>query len=220
MKRQYLGDSKDSFKWGYHDYLAVALGVPRLTIAFMLTPDDDTGEGGTDPEWFPARDEVIAFCGELRARRRLSTVERLCDLSGAAYEVALHRPDTLLTNANRAPYFSGFDVGHRQLVFLDPDVGFEPERSCTDKHVAYADVARVLDQITGDSVVSVFQHFRRIPFPDDFVRIRERLVNLPATAIYWHQLMFVAVTRSQATLERVITTNASYARLKPVKVIA
>jgi hypothetical protein len=71
---QYLGDSKDSFKWDYHDYLATQLRMPQLTVAFMLTPDDATGEGGTDPEWFPARDEVIAFCGELRARRELSAV--------------------------------------------------------------------------------------------------------------------------------------------------
>ena len=219
MKRQYLGDSKDSFKWDYHDYLAVELGMPQLTVAFMLTPDDGTREGGTDPEWFPARDGVIAFCGELRARRELSAVERLCELSGATYEVALHRGGAFLTNANRARYFSGFDADRRQLVFLDPDNGFEPERSCTDKHVAYADVAHVLDQLSEDSVVSVFQHFRRIPFADDFARIRERLAGRPATAILWHQLMFVAVTRSRATLERVIAANARYAEQKPVKVI-
>ena len=40
MKLQYLGDSKDSFKWDYHHFLMEALGYSQLTIAWMLTPDD------------------------------------------------------------------------------------------------------------------------------------------------------------------------------------
>jgi len=43
MKLQYLGDSKDSFKWDYHDFLARGLGYSKFTIALMMTPDDDDG---------------------------------------------------------------------------------------------------------------------------------------------------------------------------------
>jgi hypothetical protein len=33
MKVQLLGDSKDSFKWDYNDWLASELKVPCLTVA-------------------------------------------------------------------------------------------------------------------------------------------------------------------------------------------
>jgi len=62
MKLQYLGDSKDSFKWDYHDYLTDALGYNLLNILLMITPDDETNEGKTNPDWFPARKEIIDFC--------------------------------------------------------------------------------------------------------------------------------------------------------------
>ena len=75
-------------------------------------------------------------------------------------------------------YFSGLDGAGDALVFLDPDNGFEPQRSCTDKHVRYGEVSRVIEQLSADSVVSVFQHFRRVPFPEDFARIRRRLGSL------------------------------------------
>lgn len=55
MKLQYLGDSKDSFKWDYHDYLIRELGYPVLVIGLMLTPDDDTNHGQSDPSQYPAQ---------------------------------------------------------------------------------------------------------------------------------------------------------------------
>jgi len=38
MKRQFLGDSNDSFKWDYHDYLATRLGYPQLSEDEGVTP--------------------------------------------------------------------------------------------------------------------------------------------------------------------------------------
>jgi hypothetical protein len=50
MKRQYLGDSKDCFKWDYHDYLMSALGYKILNILLMMTPDDKSNDGKTKPD--------------------------------------------------------------------------------------------------------------------------------------------------------------------------
>ena len=61
MKLQYLGDSKDSFKWDYHDYLTNVICYNTLNILLMMTPDDKTGEGKTKPDWFPARKDIINF---------------------------------------------------------------------------------------------------------------------------------------------------------------
>jgi hypothetical protein len=38
MKRQYLGDSKDSFKWDYLHFFVEKLGYSQLKIAWMMTP--------------------------------------------------------------------------------------------------------------------------------------------------------------------------------------
>lgn len=40
MKLQYLGDSKDSFKWDYHHFLVDALGYRHFQIVWMMTTDN------------------------------------------------------------------------------------------------------------------------------------------------------------------------------------
>lgn len=218
MKLQYLGDSKDSFKWDYHDYLASKLRYPWLNVALMLTPDDGGNDGKTKAEWFPARTPILRFCRDLQSKRSVERIKTLPRNTGGAYEVSLHKEGCRLTN--RADYFSGFDSSLEQIVFLDPDNGFEPEKSCDDKHVSYSDVAALLGQLSDTSVVSIFHHFRRVSFPDDFARIRQRLgTDSYSTAIYWHSLMFVAVGKAEASIEAVRAANAEYAKRYPVKVV-
>lgn len=218
MQRRFLGDAKDSFKWDYHDFLARELGVEQVTVALMVTPDGSR-HGDTDPKGFPACPAVIELCKQLRASRDVEEIANLPRRTGADYAVALHRGGTHLAELARPKYFSGFDGTRDHVVFVDPDNGFEPEKSCTDRHVAYDDVAQVLEQISVDSVVSVFQYFRRIAFVEDFARIRDRLGCLPATAVYWQHLMFVVVARADSSLKRVIAANRRYATQRPVEMI-
>jgi hypothetical protein len=217
MKLQYLGDSKDSFKWDYYDYLTSELKYPLLTVSLMLTQDDASNDGKTKAESFPARIPVLRFCRDLQATKDIRQIGKLPTYTGARYQVVLHKEGCYFTG--RGEYFSGFESSRDQIVFLDPDNGFEPERSCGEKHVSYRDVARILEQISGNSVVSVFHHFRRVQFPIDFARIRERLGTCHSTAVYWHSLMFVAVSRSQDSIAKVTAANNTYAKSHPVRVI-
>lgn len=219
MKRQYLGDSKDSFKWDYHDYLTSALRYPRLNIILMLTPDDHSRDGKTQPELFPARKAVISFCHNLRKERNVHLLRGLPTATGASYVVDLHNPDTYFTRQNRRQYFSGLPAEGKHLFFLDPDNGFEPERSSNEKHVLYSDIDAVLKQISRESVISVFQHFRRIPFDKDFARIKERLASVHVAAVYWHSLMFVAIAKAKETIEKVIAANHWYSQRYPVRAL-
>jgi hypothetical protein len=212
VKRQYLGDSKDSFKWDYHDLLVTELACDRLVVALMLTPDDGGRHGKTDAELFPAQASILQFCAMLRRRRDVEGIRELPRYTGGSYEVALHRATEPADD--RDHYFAGFDAANGQVVFVDPDNGFEPERSCGAEHVSYRDIRRVVDQIGEQSVVTVFQHFRRVPFSDDLARIRARLETLPATGIAWHSLMFVAVGQSKAVVERIAEANRRYAILR------
>lgn len=219
MKLQYLGDSKDSFKWDYHDCLVSELGYPLFNVALMMTPDDQTSEGSTRPSLFPARPEVVEFCKCIREARDINAIKNLPKVTGSSYAVELHKGGEFLNNTDRMNYFSGLEMDENQLLFVDPDNGFEPEKSFSEKHVLYSDIDSILGQLSDKSVISVFQHSRRKPFSDDFARIRERLLGGHATAIYWSSLMFVQVSNSEDVIERVAEMNARYADGKPVSCI-
>lgn len=222
MKLQYLGDSKDSFKWDYHDYLLKELGYPVLNIMLMMTPDDQSNDGKSRPSLFPARREIIEFCNDSRRERDIKLIYELPGRTGSNYIINLHKPETHLTNLNRKIYFSGLSEKQNQLLFLDPDIGFEPENSFSEKHVLYSDIKAILEQISEDSVISIFQHSRRyVKFAKVFARIKERLLPSNATAIYWKNfLMFVCLSKSKRAIEKVIDANKRYAKSNPVKIIA
>jgi len=219
MKRQYLGDSKDSFKWDYHDYLTASLGYPKLNIMLMLTPDDKSNNGKTHPDLFPARSTILCFCHDLKEKRNIQFIKTLPAATGAQYQVQLHKEETYITAINRRQYFSDPSTETRQVVFLDPDNGFEPEKSNNEKHVLFSDVTSLLERTSPETVISIFQHFRRISFDKDFARIKERLPNAYATAIYWHSLMFVTVTKTKEIIDRVSFLNHQYSQSYPVKIL-
>jgi len=219
MKRQYLGDSKDSFKWDYLDYLTAGLCAPVLQVAWMLTPDDRSANGQTTPEQFPARPEILELCRQLRSLRDPAQLSLLPRLTGASYRIAPGGTGQTFHQNLRQHYFDALDMGFDQVLFLDPDNGMEPERSFSEKHVRYAELRQLLAWITDSSVITVFQHHRRKRFPDDFARIQDRFGTGYLTAIYWHSLMFVTVCRSEARIEDVRRLNASYAAFRPVKVV-
>jgi len=212
MKLQYLGDSKDSFKWDYQDYLTNRLRYFTLNVVPMLTPDDRTGQGQTRPTLFPARQEVLNLCQDLRISRSLQDVRELPAATGAKYRVALHRPAEIFSGLSRPDYFGSIDASNDQIVLLDPDIGFEPS-TCTDKHLGYEDVETVLDQVSEDSLVSVFQHYRYKHFRNDLEAIRTRMFSGYTTAIYWdRRLMFVGISRSKEVIEKVTAANVLYAK--------
>ncbi|MGA3083945.1 MAG: hypothetical protein ABSE95_04040 [Thermodesulfobacteriota bacterium] len=240
MKLQYLGDSRDSFKWDYHDYLTALLDYPLLNVAFMMTPDDNNNHGNTNPKRFPARQEIINFCNNLRTERderKLSErfnqgyieevsselfelIGRLPTTTGSRYSVDLHKGAKRFTNINRMEYFSDIHGECRQVLFLDPDNGFEPT-GISDKHISYSDIESMLQQISEKAVISVFQYFRFKSFLDDYNHIKQRLMSGYSTAIYTHSVsvMFVAISKSEKTIDKVRYVNIQYKQNRPVEII-
>ena len=219
MKLQYLGDSKDSYKWDFHDYLVTSLGYELLNIVLMMTPDDGGNHGSSKPSKYPARPQIIDFCNSLRDNRRLSDLHLLPTVCKSGYAVQLHSEDHIESGPRRREYFNGFSRDSDQVVLIDPDNGFEPQKSYSDKHLLFSELDSILSQISERSVVSVFQHFRRKPFAQDFLEISERILIGYATAVYWHSLMFVLVTRSFDVHNQLVSANEDYASGQPVKVI-
>lgn len=189
----------------------------------MMTDDDNTNEGKTKPDWFPARSEIIQFCHELREGRTISKIMSLPNKTGSPYKVILHKPGNYITKNDRNSYCLGLSNHCDQVIFLDPDNGMEPEKKYNEKHVRYSELSIILDQISNNSAISVFQHFRRKKFRDDFARIKERILafvpNAHVTAIFWHQLMFVVLGKSEKTINNIRQINRGYKESYPVEII-
>ena len=211
MKRQYLGDARDAFKWEYQDRLCRLLGYDELQIVPMLTLDDGTNEGKIHSTMFPAASVIHDFCKTLRESRSLHDLKRLPAMTDADYRVRLHKPEETFLDFARDEYFSDLRSEFDQVVFVDPDIGFEP-RGRYEKHVAFADVESLLDQVTQSSTVSVYQHKRRSePFLQTLDGIRHRLSDDYCAAIFSHSVMFITLSRSRSVIERVAEINKAYA---------
>ena len=216
MKLQYLGDAKDSFKWDYLDHLVRQLGCGWLQILPMLTEDDCSGHGNSQPHEFPAKQEILDFCRRLGHARSLSQIAKLPAITDGSYAVDLYRPENFFESDKRSNYFQGFCARSGALIFLDPDNGFEPTRSCSEKHVRFCEIDAILERAPSDAAIAVFQHGRRIAFPKDFAEIRERLYRGRATAVCWQSLMFVVVSLSQKSIASVRAINRRYAELRGI----
>ena len=219
MKCQYLGDSKDCFKWDYHDYIANRLAFDDLYVVPMLTRDDGGNDGNTRPGLFPADARIICFCETLRNERSMSNLTRLPQYTGSNYRVVLHKHEQYFSHAERRAYFSAIDHDVPALLLLDPDNGFQPEHSLGEKHVSYREIDDIIKRMPSSSVISVFQHHRRLRFEDDFARIQRRIISGYATALCWSALMFVSICRSKRQLQRLRSENRSYACDRPVRLI-
>ena len=169
MKNQYFGDVNDYRKYGLLRVLQ-AVGGGKLLVAWMLTPNDASRDGllrsylsnaerwrHHDPQLFDGLRDLLQH----DAVPAVSRIERSGLLPGAAYHSAMV-PDAAL---DRAAWREDLFAAARgaDLVFLDPDNGFEVAsrpvgRSRSSKFVTWCEVEALWT--LGCSVL-VYQHFRR-----------------------------------------------------------
>ena len=152
MKLQYLGDSKDAFKWDYLDFLVNDFGAPILDVIPMMTLPDASTQGTTSPSQFPASAKIEAFCRHLQRDRDLAEISKLPSYMDRKYEIRLHKPNIEFQNSSefRVQYFSDipFENSRNRVLFLDPDIGFQPAKTVNEKHIKYSDIATIWEKIT------------------------------------------------------------------------
>ena len=229
MKQQYLGDSKDAFKWDYLDYLTKKLQSDYLDIIPMITPNDKSGEGKTSSDLFPADDKISQFCKDLKRNGDFGFLRQLPKYTAEQYKVRLHKLECEFVNSEnkRRKYFSDISLEQGQIWFFDPDIGFEPLKTPNKKHLKYSDIANIWTRFNKDAVIMIFQHGRRMhtPFGEHYQEIMKSLTNSSvdchATALFWcSQLMFVVIGKSKIKIEQVQKINARYQQLpRPVQLI-
>ncbi len=192
MKNQYFGDVNDYLKYGL---LRLILGVTgwRLLVAWMLTPDDGSRDGGRrryleQADCYRQYDpELYEFLRARLVKNREDPRVFLLEESGMLPRTTFHSclvPDRReAREAWRACLYEA--ARDRDLVFFDPDNGIEvPSRPIgrkgSSKYVAWQELETIWTQgeERGTSLL-VYQHFPREP-RDEFVRriraeVRKRL---------------------------------------------
>ena len=241
MKLQYLGDSKDAFKWDYLDFLVKSLNMGskeyKLLVVPMLTDSDNTKQGQTDPSEFSSSKEVQKFCVYLQNKRELKKIKELSSYTNSDYDIYIHKEkchekeEWFVNNDSfRRTYFPNISKGGKTVLFLDPDKGFETKhlKNTKEHHVKYCDIKNIYNDAKKDDIIVVFQHApHNIPFPfrekyKDIVRkLTEKDIQCDKTALFWcNQVMFVIIGKSSELINKIRKMNESYQKLpRPVEVI-
>lgn len=187
MKNQYFGDRHDFLKYVMlRCFLRAGL---RTTVGWMLTPDDGSSDGEKrryldQPPFEVIDPELMQFMRAWRdsgAARGVEAMEQ-SGLVRATFFREMLRDDT----ASRREYFDKLEsvASGSQLVFLDPDNGFEVKsrrsgKKDSSKHLYWNEVASLYDR--GHSVV-VYQHLARITVPTFVQRKLQELFAAVAVA--------------------------------------
>lgn len=219
MKLQFLGDSRDSFKWDllHHSVTEAVPRFLRLVFVPMLTPDDEAlPHGRTPAERFRCRPEIRRFVESLRTEpRELERVVQLGSLPDfQAFPVEVFQPRRELGFGWRcAEYWRQLasSVLANDPVFLDPDNGFETGGTAGTQHVRFGEVDLLLDRISPTAAICVFQYRAQ---GQSWDKVFERIeAGLPAEtvlhSIYDGQLAFIFLSRLENS-DRVRSLVAAY----------
>ncbi len=169
MKDQYFGDINDYRKYGLLRSI-VDVSKLRLLIVWMLTADDGSTDGKfisylEHPEKWSSHDPIlfkkIKKLLDHAPERRVSLIEQTGLLKGAKY-FSKHAPDS---KSDRSSWFELLVKRSQEsdLVFLDPDNGFEVEskpygRKNSSKFVYRHEIEALWS--SGKSLL-IYQHFIR-----------------------------------------------------------
>jgi hypothetical protein len=166
MKLQYLGDSRDAFKWDLLHWLVSETDPPfsKLVVIPMLTPDDEVPHDGKTPaKSFASRPEINNFLEALAKTPR--TLERIVDLGAldslCQFEVQVHEAyRSIGSGKQREAYWKSFrsEAQENTLVFADPDNGLEPKTKHAEKWLRYDEVRKILEDLPQTSALVVYQH--------------------------------------------------------------
>lgn len=219
MKLQYLGDSRDAFKWDLLHWLCTRAepAFGRLLFIPLLTPDDLVPSDGRTPHaWFSCRPLIRPFVAGLAAAPR--SLERIAALGGLEgghpLEVTVAQADAFVEDgARRASYW---DWCHPEryadtLVFLDPDNGFETRTQHGPKWVRHAEVKWLLERLPESAAVAVYQHRPRRRWARLFKDLRTRLsYTRHVQAVLEANLAFVLLSMTPKTAARLQSAATKY----------
>lgn len=186
MKRQYLGDERDLFKYDLIRQISKQIShLQRVTFIPMLTPNEVKatlkGHGkkrtfeSTGEQQKPGSDniELIAVLKEYkeidwdeRDFAKLWDYFRSEYIDIFPYKDKLNEQDEYFSR-RKSEYINGIhkyfneipqEVLENSLIFVDPDIGLEVKYP-KEKHLLYCEVKHLYDHMNENSMLMVYQHF-------------------------------------------------------------
>lgn len=226
MKLQYLGDSRDAFKWDLLHYLCAKSRPAFRELVFipLLTPDiPGLREGNTPHAWFECRPHISRFVASLGEQPR--TLDKVAEIGAAETEcrfaVTVAGAGRFLgSGKHRADYWEGFDPKRfkNSVFFYDPDTGIETDTQHGTKWLRHAEIRSHLQQYTDDSISVVYQHrWQRRKWEYVFDYFKSRIdYSSSLIVVYEANLAFFVMAKHAEAEKRMSLAISDYAAENPI----
>ena|SRR2546426_7373394 len=225
MKLQYLGDSRDAFKWDLLHWLVSETDPPfsKLVVIPMLTPDDEVPHDGMTPaKLFASRPEISNFLKVLaKLPRTLEGIANLGSLDGLRqFKVQVHEAQRYIgSGKKREAYWKSFrsETQESTLVFADPDNGLESKTKRAEKWLRYDEVRKILEKLPQTSALVVYQHRpQREKWQSALPKIKSQCTfPYQAFSICESNLAFIVFTTGKETHDRLLACAKCYIKDHP-----
>ncbi|MCK4818087.1 hypothetical protein KA005_20120 [bacterium] len=220
MKNQYFGDTRDLFKYDLIEHICNAQNFSEFSFIPMLTPDDETSHGEnrdySPPKPGHKNNPLIDFLKKYSAQppRDFTQIRNYYKQIGINSKI--YSGKKYYDHKERISYFSGIkkDYLSSSLVFIDPDIGFQPQTVFNDAHLGIFEFYYLLEKAQHDTIFMVIQfpiqrQNRKIFIKNKIVGLTG-LINTKFISIDTNELFFLFTSRSSASLNRLQKTLKKY----------
>jgi hypothetical protein len=170
VKNQYFADQNDYFKYDLLISLAKQLTVKKLSVVWMLTPDDGSHDGGKVTYSRGASDSGLYQFLQKSLHDGTRNVARIDDyFKGAGHDLdyCSYGDSETFCQSDRATYFKGIPKANLDdaVIFLDPDNGLEVQskgKTNGDKYVKLNEVELIYNKMGKSSILVIYQHLPHV----------------------------------------------------------
>ena len=178
MKKQYLGDVRDLFKYDLiQQILKGVSSLQKFTFIPMLTENEPRSGDGNKRNFARAKKKGRSGTNNEKLMEALKKYKEIDPNKRDFTEIEMHFKsesiEMLLYEDKGREYFDHSpgdeyfknipeSLLHKSLVFVDPDIGLQIKNS-TEKHLLYREVEYLYGRVDkdSDSILMIYQHFPR-----------------------------------------------------------
>jgi hypothetical protein len=219
MKLQYLGDSRDAFKWDLLHWICTTSPFSKLVFIPLLTSDIKGSNEGLIPHHrFQCQPFIRSFLDSLKEEpRSLNRIENLGRIDPTrTFEVSVFAPEReIAAGLKRQEYWSGFDASllHNSVVFFDPDNGYETRTQKGPKWIGHDELENLFACLPETSVALIYQHRPRRIWSELFADLAKSITYVDtAVAVYEPTLAFVAMANNVTAGRQITLALEKYSR--------
>jgi hypothetical protein len=224
MRLQYLGDSRDAFKWDLLHWICTTTSFTNLVFVPLLTPDEkDSREGLISHHRFHCQGFIRPFLDSLTQEpRSLERIKALGSIDPAkTFPVQVFAPERHIeAGISRSDYWSGFDCSSfgNSVVFFDPDNGYETKTKHGSKWIRHSELKKLFERLPATSVAIVYQHRPRLRrWLDLFHDLAKEITYVrTSSAVFESDLAFVAMAANETSGNQISEALRRYAENHPV----